>query len=139
MSAPTSARRLIPLAAALLGGGLFANGLFMLAAPLRWYVAAPGVPATGPYNQHFLRDIGLIFVLIGTGFIAGARLPALRPPLWSAGAAWLAGHALFHLWEVAVGICGTSALARDFPAVALPAIIATGFAFWAIRTARSNA
>lgn len=27
----------------------------------------------------------------------------------------LSGHALFHFWEVAVGICSASALARDFP------------------------
>ena len=36
---------------------------------------------------------------------------------------WLIAHAVFHLWEVAVGICSPSAIPRDFPAVTLPAII----------------
>jgi hypothetical protein len=57
----------------------------------------------------------------------------LRVPFWAAGTIWLSGHALFHFWEVAVGICGASALARDFPAVTLPAIIGAGLTLWAIR------
>jgi hypothetical protein len=116
-----------------LGIGLFANGLFMLADPANWYFAVPGVTTTGPFNQHFLRDIGLIFLLVGGAFVWGARRPAMRVTLWSASALWLAGHALFHVWEVAVGICGPDALARDFPDVSLPAIIAAALAVWAAR------
>jgi hypothetical protein len=70
--------------AVLLGTALEANGLFMLAAPERWYVAVPGVTATGPFNQHFLGDIGLIFVLIGGAFLVGAARPQWRVLLWSA-------------------------------------------------------
>jgi hypothetical protein len=117
--------------AIVLGLGMFGNGLFMLIDPANWYFAVPGVTTTGPFNQHFLRDIGLIFLLVGGAFIWGARRIGLRAALWSAGALWLAGHALFHLWEVAVGICGPDALARDFPAVSLPAIIALSLAGWA--------
>jgi hypothetical protein len=46
--------------ASLLGAGSVANGLYMLALPTAWYFAVPGVTTTGPFNQHFLRDIGLI-------------------------------------------------------------------------------
>lgn len=119
--------------ASLLGMGLAANGLYMLVSPAAWYFAVPGVTTTGPFNQHFLRDIGLIFVLIGAAFVLGVARPALRTTLWGAAALWLAGHALFHFWEVAVGICGTSALARDFPAVTLPALIAIALTFWSGR------
>jgi hypothetical protein len=49
---------------------------------------------------------------------------------------WLAGHALFHFWEVAVGICAPSALLRDFPAVTLPAIIGAGLTLWAFHDLR---
>jgi hypothetical protein len=45
---------------------------------------------------------------------------------------WLCGHALFHFWEVAVGICGPSALVRDFAAVTLPALISAVLAFWSV-------
>ncbi len=45
---------------ALNGRFLFGNGLFMLVAPSAWYQFVPGVTHTGPFNQHFIRDIGLI-------------------------------------------------------------------------------
>lgn len=119
--------------ATLLGIGAVANGLFMLASPANWYFAVPGVTTTGPFNQHFVRDIGLIFLLLGAALLYGAARPAARTALWGAAALWLVGHALFHFWEVAAGICGPSALARDFPAVTLPAILVTALTAWAIR------
>lgn len=117
--------------ATLLGVGLAANGLFMLTEPANWYFAVPGVTTTGPFNQHFLRDIGLIFLLIGAAFVGGAIRPNERTVLWGAASLWLAGHALFHVWEVAVGICGPAAMARDFPAVTLPALIGLTLTGWA--------
>ena len=123
--------------AAALGVAAEANGLFMLASPEAWYFAVPGVTTTGPFNQHFVRDIGLIFLFIGTAFLAGAALPRYRVVLWTAPTLWLWGHALFHFWEVAVGICGPSVLARDFPAVTLPALIGTVLTFWAIAEGRA--
>jgi hypothetical protein len=118
--------------AALLGVVLLANGIFMLVSPERWYVLVPGVTSTGPFNQHFLRDIGLIFVFMGGAFLVGVVRPQWRAPLWAAAAIWLCGHALFHFWEVAVGICEPLVIARDFPAVTLPAIIAVLLTVWAI-------
>ena len=44
-----------------------ANGLFMLAKPLDWYVFIPTVVTTGPPNAHFIRDIGLAYA--GSGLI----------------------------------------------------------------------
>jgi hypothetical protein len=123
-------------AAGLLGVALIANGTVMLAAPEAWYLAVPGVPETGPFNQHFLRDIGLIFLLIGGAFLAGAAWPALRVPLWGGSTLWLAGHALFHVWEVAVGICAPAALVRDFADVSLPALAGLALTLWALRPHR---
>jgi len=126
--------------AVLLGIGALANGAYMLVSPASWYFAVPGVTTTGPFNQHFLRDIGIIFLFLGGAFLTGAARPQFRAVLWSAAALWLASHALFHIWEVAVGICGPSALVRDFAAVSLPALLAIGIALWAIadrHTARS--
>jgi hypothetical protein len=124
--------------AVLLGVALEANGVFMLVAPESWYFAVPGVTSTGPFNQHFLRDIGLIFVLLGGAFLVGAARPQLRVFLWGAPTIWLSGHALFHFWEVAVGICSPSVLPRDFPAVTLPAIIGIVLTLWAIGHARAG-
>lgn len=120
--------------AALLGVSALANGVFMLLAPQAWYFAVPGVTTTGSFNQHFLRDIGLIFLLIGAGFLAGAFQPRQRLLLWAVPTIWLTGHALFHFWEVAVGICSASVIPRDFPAVTLPAILGWLLTAWAFRT-----
>lgn len=128
--------RRLPIALAVaLGLGAIANGLFMLISPANWYIAVPGVTTTGPFNQHFLRDIGLIFLLVGIAMLTGAARPAARVTLWSLAALWLGGHALFHFWEVAVGICGTGALVQDFPAVTLPAMLTAALALWAWRDA----
>jgi hypothetical protein len=120
-----------------LGVAAEANGVFMLGSPESWYFAVPGVTDTGPFNQHFVRDIGLIFLFIGTAFLAGVALPRHRVVLWLAPTLWLWGHALFHFWEVAVGICGPSVIARDFPAVTLPALIGTALTLWAIAQGRA--
>jgi hypothetical protein len=131
--------RSLPLVLAIvLGLGAAANGLFMLISPANWYFAVPGVTTTGPFNQHFVRDIGLIFLLVAIAMLAGVAKPAARVSLWSAAALWLTGHALFHFWEVAVGICGPGALARDFPAVTLPAILTSALALWAWRNRAPN-
>jgi len=126
-------------AAITLGIAAIANGLFMLVDPERWYLAVPGVTTTGPFNQHFVRDIGLIFLFLGGAFLLGAARPELRVPFWGAASIWLSGHALFHFWEVAVGICGPSALTRDFPAVTLPAVIGLIITLWAIANAQQTA
>lgn len=123
--------------AVVLGIAAIANGLYMLVAPEAWYFAVPGVTTTGPFNQHFVRDIGLIFLFLGGAFLVGAARPDLRIAFWAAASIWLTGHALFHFWEVAVGICAPSAIPRDFPAVTLPAIIGIALTFWAIAQSRA--
>ncbi|MBC2779156.1 hypothetical protein [Parasphingopyxis marina] len=119
--------------AIVLGLGAVMNGLFMLASPANWYFSVPGVTTTGPFNQHFIRDIGLIFLFLGIAFLMGVARPRFRVVAWAAPTLWLWGHALFHFWEVAVGICGPSAIARDFPAVTLPALLGTALVLWAAR------
>ncbi len=116
----TMTGRLTAGVAAVLGVAMLANGIAMLAVPQDWYWRVPGVAATGGFNQHFIRDIGLMYALIGASFLLGLKLHAGRAALWSFAAAWLAGHALFHFWEVAVGICGSAAIPRDFMGVTLP-------------------
>jgi hypothetical protein len=124
-------RKLVLGIAVLLGAGAGVNGAFMLASPADWYFAVPGVTTTGPFNQHFVRDIGLVFLFIGMVFLVGVARPRLRLFVWAAPTLWLGGHALFHFWEVVVGICRPSTIARDFPAVTLPAIFGAAVTLWA--------
>ncbi len=114
------------------------NGIFMLVAPLTWYDLVPGVTDTGFYNQHFIRDIGIVQLFLGVAFAIGFVRPERRIGLWAAATAWLIAHALFHFWEVAVGICAPSAIPRDFPAVTLPALIGIALVLWAIRRSRAG-
>ena len=110
---------------------LSANGLFMLVAPEPWYNLVPGVTETGFFNQHFIRDIGVIQLFLGVAFGVGMFKPARRVELWGAATLWLIAHALFHFWEVAVGICSPSVIPRDFPAVTMPALMGIALTLWA--------
>lgn len=109
--------------------------LYMLYDPESWYYFIPGVTDTGMFNQHFIRDIGIIQGFIALAFVIGAWKPGRRVELWAAATLWLIAHAAFHLWEVAVGICSSSVILRDFPAVSLPAIFGIIATLWAIRQA----
>jgi uncharacterized protein YjeT (DUF2065 family) len=115
---------------------LSANGLFMLVAPEVWYEFVAGVTDTGFFNQHFIRDIGIIQLSLGVAFGISMIRPELRVPLWAAATLWLIAHAVFHLWEVAVSICSPSAIPRDFPTVTLPAIFGVMVTLWAIGHSR---
>jgi hypothetical protein len=79
--------------------GLFhiANGLTMLVAPMAWYDAVPGVTATGPFNHHFILDIGMAFLASGGLLALGARNTASAASFAIAGATWPILHALIHI------------------------------------------
>lgn len=114
--------------AAGLGLILAANGLAMLFAGLWWYGVLPGVTATGPYNPHFVRDIGAAYLVAGASLAAFAWRPRAAWPAVMAAAAFLTLHAAIHVFDA---VCGTRPLAdmtRDFAGVYLPAFIALAFA-----------
>ncbi|WDZ79342.1 hypothetical protein PWG15_28125 (plasmid) [Ensifer adhaerens] len=90
-----------------------------------------GVIDTGFYNQHFIRDIGIIQGFVALAFAIGWFRPDRRVELWGAATLWLIAHGIFHLWEVAVGICSASVILRDFPAVSLPAPFGIAATAWA--------
>ena len=78
--------------AGVLGAFNALNGVVMLADGRHWYDTVPGVVFTGPYNPHFVRDIGAAFLAAGLGLIARAW----RVRYWPAavvGAGFLALHA----------------------------------------------
>ena len=110
--------------ALILGLVMVVNATWQLVAPQGWYWAIPGVPDRGPFNQHFVRDLGVIYALSGAGLIMGALRPQHRFGYWWAPTVWLVVHALLHLWEVLVGISDHHSLIEDFAGVTLPALAA---------------
>ena len=101
---------------ALLGLLFAANGLAMLIVPDTWFHQVPGVTATGPFNPHFVRDVGAAYLLTGVAFLALVRAPAARPYAL-AGIGFLLAHALIHLVEAALGLQSLAHLLGDVPAV----------------------
>ncbi|HLH11589.1 MAG TPA: hypothetical protein VKV77_06900 [Methylovirgula sp.] len=90
------------LAAAILGLGLAANGIVMLAVPSDWYASIPGVSGTGPFNAHFIRDIGAAYLVAGSA-LAWFALRGTARPAAQAAAGFLALHAAIHIWDAAAG------------------------------------
>ena len=87
---------LIRVLSALLGAFNLANGLFAVLLPRTWFIQAPGAADTGPFNPHFVTDIGLGFTAAGIAFLAFAWRPRYR--LLALGASgFVVLHALFHL------------------------------------------
>lgn len=110
---------LVRVFAALLGAFHAFNGLAILVAPAIWWANAPGASDTGPYNPHFVADVGFAFFAGGLAFLAFAWRPSLK--LVALGASgFLVFHALLHLWGVLMH-GHMSNVAIDIGAVALPA------------------
>lgn len=106
------------------GLGNLANGLWMLAAPAHWYATLPAaVPDFGPLNEHFVRDIGSAFTMLGLALLWGAGRVAVRVPVLALVTLFNAFHALVHVWDTSRGLVGPEHWGIDFPAVYLPTII----------------
>jgi len=86
----------------------------LLFGPQSFYDHFPGVNETGPFNAHFLRDVGAAFLVAGGGLLWFARDPRARPAA-VAGAAFLAIHALIHLWDGLAGRERPAHLLHDLP------------------------
>ena len=121
----------------LYGLGNVANGVWMLADPRSWYERLPaGVPDFGPLNEHFVRDIGSIFVVIGAGLLAAAFSRRARVPgiAFAAAFTWL--HALVHVYDTARGLVGAAHWLVDLVPVYLPAVVLSFALRSALRGAR---
>ena len=109
---------------------LVANGVFMLFAGRWWYGAVPGVTETGPFNAHFVKDIGAAYLICGAALAWRAARDASNAALGAATAAagFLTAHALIHIVDEVSGSNALGEFARDFPGVFLPAIVAVWIA-----------
>ncbi|MEO1170207.1 MAG: hypothetical protein AAFW97_15995 [Pseudomonadota bacterium] len=101
----------------------FANGAFMLLAPLDWYYAIPTVPPTGPANTHFIADIGLAYLSSAVMLGYAAWNPKMRWMAALAGTLWLLVHGFLHIYELIVGICSPDRFVQDIPGVLGPPVL----------------
>jgi uncharacterized protein YjeT (DUF2065 family) len=99
------------------------NGLLMLTAPQFWYGAVPGVTETGPFNSHFVRDIGLGFLSAGCALGMAGWYTAIARPLVAVASIFLVGHALLHLTEMVLHGTSPGHAARDLTLIVVPALL----------------
>jgi hypothetical protein len=98
----------------------------MLFASSTWWSSVPGVPDTGPFNPHFVQDVGVAFLVAGLALAARAWRPAFWPAA-VAGAGFLAAHAVIHLVIIASG--HDHHATANLAAVIVPAALALYCAF----------
>jgi hypothetical protein len=103
-----------------------ADGLVMLFAGPFWWEQVPGVSDTGPFNPHFVEDVGAAYLAAALGLAARALWPRAWPAAM-AGAVFLAMHALIHLGMIAGG--HDHHAASNLAAIVVPAILALYAAF----------
>lgn len=103
--------------------GNFANGVWMLADPAGWFATIPGVTDTGPLNEHFVRDLGATFALVGTAFLWAAFRPRERVAVLSVASVFYVGHALVHVFDTARGLLPPSHWTGDFVPIYAPAAL----------------
>ena len=60
-----------------------------------FYASTPGVVLFGPFNAHFIRDVGLVYVTSGVVGLCGVQSTSI--PLCTGAALWSCMHAVFHL------------------------------------------
>ena len=108
----------------ILGLGNLANAVWMLAGPMHWYTELPAaVPDTGPFNPHFVRDIGCTFATMGAALVWAALSRRYRLPLVAIAAVFFGGHALLHVYDTLRGAVEANHWWLDVPGVYLPAVV----------------
>ncbi len=114
--------------------GNLANALWMLADPVHWYQNLPaGVPDFGPLNEHFVRDIGCIYFLMGAVLAAGALLVRWRLAACAVTTLFYVLHAAVHVIDTRRGLVGPEHWWIDVPGVYLPAVILVGVTWMVAR------
>lgn len=119
------------IAAALMGVASAGNGLFMLTDGQHWFRSVVGVADTGPYNPHFVVDVGAAFLVAGLALVARAWRPRYWPAAF-AGAGFLSAHALIHV----AGLVGGQShhVGFELASVIAPAMLA----LWASLPAKGD-
>lgn len=117
------------VAAAILGALIIFLGLTMLIAGERWFMTTPDVAATGPYNPHFVADVGAAFLASGLSLLSRGWRPCYWPAA-VAGSIFLVLHGLIHIRDFVL---------HPHDLVATLSVVAPSFlAMWAALPAKGS-
>lgn len=109
------------------------NGLRMIFDPAGWYASVPGIEHTGPYNGHFIPDIGFIFLTAAAGFAIWAVRPRAAAAWAVMAAIWPALHGAFHMIGFTHHMPEGLALLTETAGVILPGLIGLAIAAAALK------
>jgi hypothetical protein len=105
------------------------NASWMLLAPQHWYQNLPAhVPEYGPLNTHFVRDIGVAFLISGVGLACSAVRPTERRTFVLFAVLFYLGHAFVHLIEIFLGGPAAHLWKGELIMIYLPAIVLAAIA-----------
>ena len=107
----------------MIAAGSLANAAWMLGAPLHWYETVPGVSDFGPYNAHFVRDIGCTYLTVSLALTWALFTSRHRLPLVTMVALFHGAHALLHIFDTALGHVSPHHWWLDLPTIYLPALL----------------
>lgn len=119
-------KRIDPLGLVLLlfGIGNAANAAWMLGSPISWYTQLPaGVPDFGPLNEHFVRDLGAMFLVSGVLLLYAAFRSSWRRFAVTMNLGWYAIHSIVHVYDTLRGLVGREHFLVDLPLVYVPTIL----------------
>lgn len=120
---------------ALFAAGNLANGLWMLANPGHWYIHLPAnVPGSGPLNEHFVRDIGCIFALIGIALAVAVFRPRFRLTALLFATGFYGAHALVHVYDSLRGLFPAGQWRYDLIPVYGTALLLVALSAWLARS-----
>ena len=124
----------LKLVLGLFAAGNLANAAWMLVAPEHWFHKLPaGVPDTGPFNEHFVRDLGVVFLLMGLALVWAALRSRPRVPVLAIVSGFYVLHALLHVWDTVRGFLSAEHWALDLGVVYIPVALVLALTLWAVR------
>lgn len=107
----------------LIGVAALLTGATAFLAPMMFYTVTPGLEQMGPFNLHFIKDVGLAFIASGAAMTWGAW--RRNRSIAIAGAAWPAMHGLFHVSiQISRGLPSDFVMWFDVLAIIAPAFLA---------------
>ena len=118
MQNPVQTSLLLALAA-----GSAINAVWMITSPETWFNSIPGVEDTGPFNAHFVKDVGAAYLAFATNLILALRYLHARFQLVLAGSLFMITHAMFHLFDQAGNLSHHSHFLAEFITVIVPGIL----------------
>lgn len=99
------------------------NAAAMVVVPETWYAATPGVSHTGPFNPHFVRDIGFTFAAMTAAYVIAATHRPQRRAVLIVAATWMGLHGGLHMIETLAHPWETGPRLLEIAFVILPGLV----------------